>query len=143
MTKDEFEQIAKANVSDEAYADIEYVYTWHPAIGDVGGKEQIAAIFNAGGMALIRAMKEVASLAAVVERELKEANRKVDELNERLGYLKNGDIGFERCLDNFRRLRGMTVTREMFEVFESVLKKAYGRETTEKAWRYFEKRELQ
>lgn len=38
MMKNEFEKLIGKTVSDEEYSTIEYVYTWHPAIADVGGK---------------------------------------------------------------------------------------------------------
>ena len=42
--------------SAEDYAIVEKVYTWHPAIADVGGKWQIAEIYAHGGMLVIRDM---------------------------------------------------------------------------------------
>ena len=45
--------------TQEDYAIVEQVYTWHPAIADVGGKRQIAEIYVHGGMLVIRDMLPV------------------------------------------------------------------------------------
>lgn len=67
MMKEEFEAVANTTVSAEDYAKIEYVYTFHPLIPEVGGKKKIADIYNLGGMMLIRDMMETARKAERLE----------------------------------------------------------------------------
>lgn len=67
MMKEEFETVAKTEVTVEEYAQIEYVYTWHPLIPEVGGKQKIADIYNLGGMMLIKDMLETARKAERLE----------------------------------------------------------------------------
>ena len=42
MTKQEFEKKIGAEISQKDYSIVEHVYTWHPSISEVEGKEQIA-----------------------------------------------------------------------------------------------------
>lgn len=39
MMKHEFEERVGGEISDQNYEIIETVYTWHPAINEVGGKD--------------------------------------------------------------------------------------------------------
>lgn len=41
MMKAEFEEMIGKSVVDEEYKVIEAVYTWHPAINDTTGKDQM------------------------------------------------------------------------------------------------------
>lgn len=72
MTKQEFENMACATVTAEEYKIIEKVYTWHPAIRNTDGKNQIATIFLAGGMAVIQDMVETAEMAMEIDNERRE-----------------------------------------------------------------------
>lgn len=49
MTKTEFidrlKTMSTEYITDDIYADIEFVYTWHPCIDEVVGKDQIAKPF--------------------------------------------------------------------------------------------------
>lgn len=133
MTKDEFESRIGREVSVGDYKEIEYVYTWHPAIKDVEGKDQIAAIFNAGGMMVIRSMKEAAVMAEAVEEELRSELRKVEILKGRLQRLKNGDTRYERCIKDAFKVLDRAETPEMFEMMMDDLTKEYGYEVTDEA----------
>lgn len=62
MMKQEFENLIGKEVSDKDYEVIDRVYTFHPAISETEGKKQIADIYNAGGMAVIRGMLEAADI---------------------------------------------------------------------------------
>lgn len=42
MTKQEFQKRIGAEISQKDYSIVEHVYTWHPSISEVEGKEQIA-----------------------------------------------------------------------------------------------------
>lgn len=56
MMKHEFEERVGGEISDQNYEIIETVYTWHPAINEVGGKDQIATLYETGGMPLIKSI---------------------------------------------------------------------------------------
>ena len=82
MMKHEFEQIAGIKVTNEDYKEIEFVYTWHPAIPDVNGKQVIANIYNAGGMMIIKDMKATAQKWFERNMELTEIQKQILELQK-------------------------------------------------------------
>lgn len=41
MTKQEFQKRIGAEISQKDYSIVEHVYTWHPSISEVEGKEQM------------------------------------------------------------------------------------------------------
>ena len=45
MTKQEFQKRIGAEISQKDYSIVEHVYTWHPSISEVEGKEQIAELY--------------------------------------------------------------------------------------------------
>lgn len=56
MMKHEFEERIGAELTPEQYEIVERVYTWHPAIPNVGGKDKLAELYKLGGMDLIEDM---------------------------------------------------------------------------------------
>ena len=60
MMKVEFEELVGYPVSNDDYKVIEYVYTWHPSIDEVHGKQQIATLYKVLGMPLIHSMVDEA-----------------------------------------------------------------------------------
>jgi hypothetical protein len=56
MMKHEFEERIGAELTPEQYEIVERVYTWHPAIPNVGGKDKLAELYRLGGMDLIEDM---------------------------------------------------------------------------------------
>ncbi|MFR8353410.1 MAG: hypothetical protein ACLVB1_12930 [Blautia obeum] len=54
MTKQEFQKRIGAEISQKDYSIVEHVYTWHPSISEVEGKEQIAELYKSFGMPIIR-----------------------------------------------------------------------------------------
>ena len=97
MMKYEFEKLIEQEVSQKDYEVIEFVYTWHPDIPDVGGKQKIADIWKVGGISLIKDMKRTAEYAkknrdewwkiqAEIEKMKKAQDALSDELHE---YLRN------------------------------------------------------
>ena len=56
MMKHEFEERIGAELTPEQYEIVERVYTWHPAIPNVGGKDKLAELYRLGGMPLIEDM---------------------------------------------------------------------------------------
>ena len=72
------------------YDSIEYVYTWHPSIDSVKGKDQIAYIYVNFGMRVIYDMMNTAQEAERLENEMhkafavyEEARKKYLELNKK------------------------------------------------------------
>ena len=55
------------------YENIEYVYTWHPSIDSVKGKDQIAYLYVNFGMRVIYDMITTAHLAEEAEAEMNKA----------------------------------------------------------------------
>ena len=105
MTREEFEYAVTKLTGDsdyfrthalsvQDYTDIEYVYTWHPAISETKGKEQIAWLYVNFGMCVISDMYETASLNEDLDDELKEAQRKVNKIKDRIERLRKGDKGY-------------------------------------------------
>ena len=56
MTKQEFQKRIGAEISQKDYSIVEHVYTWHPSISEVEGKEQIAELYKSFGMPIIKNM---------------------------------------------------------------------------------------
>lgn len=54
MTKQEFQKRIGAEISQKDYSIVEHVYTWHPSISEVEGKEQIAELYKSFGMPIIK-----------------------------------------------------------------------------------------
>ena len=90
MTKQEFEKISGKTVSQGDYANIEFVYQFHPSIPNVGGKEMIAELYNLGGMRLILDMKRTADEAKWIETVMANLRRRLDTLEARYKALKEG-----------------------------------------------------
>lgn len=101
MTRQEFiEKIAEIDegkaaladrmIHDEQYRMIETVYTFHPVIDEVEGKKQIAMIYAAGGMAVIRDMVPTAIRGRQIEAELRELQAKEHNLKGELERLRTG-----------------------------------------------------
>lgn len=93
MMKEEFEQRIGREVSAEEYEMIEYVYTWHPLINAVYGKDQIAAIYNMpGGAVFVGHMLPVARKAEQYQRQIDakraEVERAQKELNDMIARFK-------------------------------------------------------
>lgn len=76
MMKHEFESRIGAEVSPEEYKIIEHVYTWHPSIPNVGGKDVLAQLYKLGGMIVIMDMDGSASAAESIYEDICEKLRK-------------------------------------------------------------------
>lgn len=72
---------------EEDYAIVEFVYNWHPSIPDVGGKDTIAALYELGGMRLIRDMVKTAEHAEQRDAEIQEIRKAVELALRDLGEL--------------------------------------------------------
>lgn len=84
MNKQEFESRIGATVSQKQFEIINHVYTFHPLIRDVGGKEQIAQLYKLGGMLLMRNMYSYVLKCEETERRLTNAEGRIAELQEKL-----------------------------------------------------------
>lgn len=88
MTKTEFELRIGKTVSESDYRVIETVYTFHPAIDNVRGKDQIATIYSTAGITVIYDMLERAEMARDLERQISEARDTLASLEARYNELR-------------------------------------------------------
>ena len=88
MLKYEFEKLIGKEVSTEDYGVIDYVYTWHPIVPDVGGKKQIADLYKIGGMLLMRDMYSSATKAREYHEKMEILRRQKEEIEQRMEDLK-------------------------------------------------------
>lgn len=95
MTYDEFnrkcEQLTggkNVSVSDDDFKVIEFVYTYHPAISEVRGKEQIALLYTTFGMTVINDMKPRALKARELECKIAKARADYDNAKDEYNELK-------------------------------------------------------
>lgn len=84
MTKQEFQKRIGTEISQKDYSIVEHVYTWHPSISEVEGKEQIAELYKSFGMPIIKNMMETANYAETLDRAMAQAQRQVEELRKRI-----------------------------------------------------------
>lgn len=80
----------KAGISDNDYKSVEFVYTWHPAISEVNGKEQIARIYVDFGMSVISDMIPRSRLMRERETEFMRIQSSLNELKGEIEDLKKG-----------------------------------------------------
>lgn len=94
MMKAEFYKIAdelagkEIHVNDLDWTTIEYVYTWHPAIDAVKGKNQIAYLYVNFGMSLINDMMNTAVAAQEAEQAMQKAKAEYEAAKMRYEKLK-------------------------------------------------------
>ena len=84
MTKQEFQKRIGAEISQKDYSIVEHVYTWHPSISEVEGKEQIAELYKSFGMPIIKNMMEAANYAETLDRAMAQAQRQVTDITNEL-----------------------------------------------------------
>ena len=90
MTREEFNSRASLPVSAEQYQTIEYVYQYHPVIDTVKGKDQIAQLWEIGGVRLMLDMLPTAQQAADLESAIADTRRSLADLEDQLHELKTG-----------------------------------------------------
>ena len=88
MTKQEFTARTENPVSDKDYEIIEYVYTYHPSIDPVKGKDQIAKLYETFGMRIIIDMIPTAEKAKHYEDEIRALMLKLDRIKNEYEALK-------------------------------------------------------
>lgn len=87
MMQQEFEALLGREISPEEYAEVEFVYNFHPAIPEVGGKARIAELYKVGGLGLIRSMKAEAIEAEERDNRMREIRAQISGLNQELTAL--------------------------------------------------------
>lgn len=97
MNKQEFEERIKESISEQNYKIIETVYNYHPSISEVNGKDQIANLYEIGGMALIRSMLEIANIMNNLEKEKSRLMCQMNDICRRIDKVSNGDVSEEQC----------------------------------------------
>ena len=89
MTQQEFRALAKRSFTDDIYAEIETVYTYHPCISETEGKKQIAYLYDTFGARIIRDMLLTAIKARDYEMLMAQKRLELRELQEAYNELKN------------------------------------------------------
>ena len=87
MTPQEFNELVSKEVSDKEHNIIQTVYTFHPAIKDVGGKGQIAKLYLDFGMTVIEDMLPRAEKMMFLDRELHKAQAEIDRVKNEMAKL--------------------------------------------------------
>jgi hypothetical protein len=80
MIKNEFENLVKEMVSPEEFQDIDFVFCYHPAIRDA---QDIKALYNVGGIKLIREMIPAAKMIKKWEDDAEEVRGEIEDLEAR------------------------------------------------------------
>lgn len=94
MTREEFkERLEKIpskyhSFSTDDYILIEYVYTWHPAIDNMTGKDQIAGIYALGGIMLIRDMYARAKKAEEADRKIRAIRKDIQGMEQQIADIQ-------------------------------------------------------
>ena len=133
MTKQEFQKRIGAEISQKDYSIVEHVYTWHPSISEVEGKEQIAELYKSFGMPIIKNMMEAANYAETLDRAMAQAQRQVEELRKRIIRVAKGDLVVEQCITEAKKLFETVNNPHEWDVAVSYLKKRYGADAVDEA----------
>lgn len=126
MMKSEFIERIGSEISDKDYSIVEKVYTWHPAISETDGKEQISILYKTGGMVLINNMLKAAEMMEKLEREKQQIRVKLDKINERIRLVKEGDFSEEECREDANELFESSRDVKEWEMAKSFLQSKYG-----------------
>ena len=129
MTKQEFEKRIGAEISQKDYSIVEHVYTWHPSISEVEGKEQIAELYKSFGMPIIKNMMEAANYAETLDWAMAQA----EELRKRIIRVAKGDLVVEQCITEAKKLFETVNDPHEWDVAVSYLKKRYGADAVDEA----------
>ena len=98
MMKYEFESCVKelnkvgCKVSDNDYALIEKVYTFHPSVSETHGKAQVAWLYNEFGMRIFRDMEATADANMKLEEAIRDARRTLQRLLDTADELRKGTV---------------------------------------------------
>jgi len=92
MTKQEFKALTKRDFTDKEYEAIETVYTFHPAISETEGKQQIASLYDTFGFRIIADMLPTAIKAKELAEPMTRKRHELEELKEEFKRLKDPSI---------------------------------------------------
>ena len=129
MNKAEFEQRVGKSVYKSEYEIIEKVYTWHPAISNTTGKDQIADLYTNFGMSVIRGMLPVAEKMIEIDDQKRKLKAQMSLLEQREQFLLDGDMVLENAISDVNNMYMRAETEEKFEE----MMKAYDAEECIKA----------
>lgn len=121
MNRAEFEERINGHVSDSDYKIIEKVYTWHPAISDTNGKNEIASIWIIGGMPLIKGMVEVAELTMKLDEEERKIKAQLEKIQSRKREVASGNTEYERCYQEMEAVFELADDVNQLEQFIKVI----------------------
>lgn len=92
MLKEEFLQLIKTPAPTESgWELVQTVYTFHPSIPDVGGKEKIALLWDIGGIRLITDMLKTAERVRNLEEHIAEHRAFISDYERQLQAIKEGN----------------------------------------------------
>lgn len=91
MNKQEFEERLGTTVSDEEWEKINYVYTWHPSISHVNGKDDIAKLYKIGGPRLMIDMISTAKEWERLENLRADLKLRISKVEEMMNALARGE----------------------------------------------------
>ncbi len=131
MMKEEFEGLIGREVSSKEYSEIEFVYTWHPAISETEGKKQIAMLYETFGMTVIRNMTETAAIMQDLDKERREAVRVLEQINKRIGLVHKGNLVHEKCRKECDVLFEKSADQKEWSRVKSYLEEKYGKYTVD------------
>lgn len=89
MTRQEFESLA-TTVTDPEFETIDFVYTYHPSIDEVRGKQQIAELYLAFKMRVILDMAPTARKAKELEDRIRQLIAEIEGCRTQLSNLTDG-----------------------------------------------------
>lgn len=115
MMKAEFEAMVGKSVTDEEYKVIEAVYTWHPAINNTTGKEQMKTLYTQFGLGVIRGMLPVAEKMEKLDEERRKLLAQLETIKRREEFLAVGDTELEEAIEKANELYMKANAEEQFE----------------------------
>ena len=99
MMKAEFENLVGKSVTDAEYKVIEKVYTWHPAIKNTTGKEQMKALYLHFGIGVIKGMLPIAEKMEKLDGEKRHLKAQMQVIKRREEMLAAGDTELEEVIE--------------------------------------------
>ena len=87
MMKHEFDKLAGITTNPDTWELIHHIYQWHPCITDVNGKDQVVALYRAGGAVIFHDMKNRADRACLLHERKSELKKKLAVIDEELAQI--------------------------------------------------------
>lgn len=131
--KCEFEERIGGEVRQSDYDIIEFVYTWHPAISNTDGKDQIANLYKMAQMSIIKDMYETAQFMEKLDGERRAAENRLREIKERIEDVVCGRLEYEKCRVDAERMFDVSDNEKSWEASQKLLAKQYGIDATQRA----------